>query len=428
MAVIRRHRTSFWGSIRDAPRDWLMHLIEDYELFDWNRASEATSWPIALALNGIFVLLGIMRQLSSRGSEMDAIITSDRTYRAPKVGRASTKAADTGSTWARFLLMLQVLLFLVSVGNAWVFVSTRRAYQMRMKDEDSNLLTSSCRRVYVGTRRPQWAQKWWGWVLWMLWKWIARVDDKIQGEIWELTLWTPTTFSRNLFCWYSPVQLMLLAFMNGSNWYYILPLAAAIATQCTFLVFAYTTMVKDKQILFGEVYNEYNQKFVNPRVFAPKMDAATWTLEDWAHDRRSGEYMSGGMGADRGSRYLSGRRSNSSVASEYYDPLGYMPNEVHFERPPYRRSGRSSRSTRDTGISAVPEPYVSNRMSSGQGKLRGILKDTSKRTSDYADAEDTFSTRFQQQNIDPSASFTVRDRTKRRQKMDLQAARNNPPY
>ncbi|KAJ2853106.1 hypothetical protein FB639_006596, partial [Coemansia asiatica] len=277
---------------------------------------------------------------------------------------------------------------------------------MRMKDEDTSLLTSNCRRVSVGTRRPGWAKRWWGWGFWMLWKWVAGIDDQIQGEIWELALWMPSTFNRNLFCWYSPVQLLILSFMNGTNWFYIIPLAAAVACQCTYLVFAYTTMVKDKQILFGEVYNEYNQKFVNPRVFAAKRDAATSTMEDWSYARRSGEHI-GMMPVDRGSRYLSSRRSNVSVGSEYYDSLGYLPSDMHFERPVHRRSARSSRSstrTRDSGTSTVPDPFVSRKAGFGSGRVKGILKDPKRTSSDYVDAEDNFGWNYQQQqNIDPSA-------------------------
>ncbi|KAJ2706997.1 hypothetical protein FB645_001138 [Coemansia sp. IMI 203386] len=432
MAVLRRRRTSLWDSIREAPRDWLMQIVEDYELVDWNKASEATSWPIALILNGLYVLTSMVRQISSQPVYLDAIVPDGRKYRAPKVTMESRNFAGSKRTWSSILLLLQFALFMVSVANAWRYSSSRRIYQMRMKDEDTSLLTSNCRRVSVGTRRPGWANRWWGWGLWALWKWVAGFDDKIQGEIWELALWMPSTFSRNLFCWYSPVQLLILSFMNGSNWYYILPLAAAVACQCTYLVFAYTTMVKDKQILFGEVYNEYNQKFVNPRVFAPKRDAATSTMEDWSYARRSGEYM-GRMPMDRGSRYLSNRRSNASVVSEYHDPVGYYPggNDMHFDGPMYRRSTRSSRSstrTRDSGTSTIPDPFVSRKVVAGTGRLRSILKDPKRQSSDYIDAEDEFDLNYQQQNVDPSGSYNIRDRSRRRQKLEFEPTRLQPPY
>ncbi|KAJ1886361.1 hypothetical protein LPJ66_009667, partial [Kickxella alabastrina] len=142
MVVLRKQRGTFWGSIREAPRDWLMHLAEDYELMDWNKISEATSWPIALALNGIFVLVSTARRLSSQSGDMDVIISTDRNYRRQKV----PANVGTGSTWAGFLVFVQLFFFTLSMANAWQFFYTRRTYQMRMKEEDTSLLTSNCRR------------------------------------------------------------------------------------------------------------------------------------------------------------------------------------------------------------------------------------------------------------------------------------------
>ncbi|KAJ1962948.1 hypothetical protein GGI12_002340 [Dipsacomyces acuminosporus] len=224
-----------------------------------------------------------------------------------------------------------------------------------MKDADARSLSSSCRRVTLGTRRPQWAHSLWGRLLWMLWKWIARVDDKIEGEIWELSMWTPNTFSRNLFCWCSPVQLLILSFMDGSNWYYILPLSAAVATQCTFLVVTYATLVKDKQLLFSEVYNEYNQKFVHPRVFVPKRDAATSTLEDWIEARKdAAANTDSNIAAARAWRI--GRvheRRATTMATQEIDPRGYLPNDA--AEPVSREHRREMGRSKD-----VPPPITSN--------------------------------------------------------------------
>ncbi|KAJ1903192.1 hypothetical protein LPJ81_003186, partial [Coemansia sp. IMI 209127] len=348
MPVLRKQRTSLWNYLREAPRDWFLSLSEDYELVDWNKVSEATSWPCALGLNVLFILVTTARQLGSRGNDLDAIVDADHGYRANKGSQAagtwgdidghdSTYGARMGSLWSSFLLFLHTVLILASVGNAWVLFSSRRTYQLRPKDESTIASTPNCRRVALGTRRPKWADSLWGWPLWMLWKWITQLDDQIQGEIWELSLWEPPIFSRNLFCWYSPMQILVMSFMSGSNWYYILPLAAAVGAQSSFIVRQYSVLVKDKQILFGEVYNEYNEKFVHPRVFASKKDVGTSTMEDWALARKASIIF--GIG-----RYGSGidNRLNKRRAS-----------------PPRRHT--ASVSTRDTHAreSLPPNPYDS---------------------------------------------------------------------
>ncbi|KAJ1996215.1 hypothetical protein GGI25_002205 [Coemansia spiralis] len=345
MAILRRQRATFWEYLREAPRDWFLSLAEDYELIDWNKISEATSWPCALALNALFVLVSAARQFSARGSDLDAIVDADRRYRGDKIGHSgdwndtngSRYGTDQESIWTSFLLFLQSLLLLVSIGNAWLLYSARRTYQLRPKDSTSIPSTPNCRRVALGTRRPQWARSLWGRLVWMLWKWVARVDDQIQGEVWELSLWTPSTFSRNLFCWYSPVQLLVMSFMDGSNWYYILPLAAAVAVQCSFVVREYSVLVKDKQILFGEVYNEYNDKFVHPRVFPSTRDVGTSTMEDWSLARKASIMF--GIGGhrgpmDRNSRRLSPpiRRHTANVAAREIYPREYLPHDLYTSR------------------------------------------------------------------------------------------------
>ncbi|KAJ2161234.1 hypothetical protein GGF46_001662 [Coemansia sp. RSA 552] len=290
MAIVRRAQTSFWDTVREAPRDWLLHLVEDYELIDWNRVAEATSWPCALALNALFVVVSLARYFSASTSNLDVLVDLDSRHRL-RPGSAQQwgveQGPDGGSSWAGVLLSVQVLLYLASIANTWLLFSSRRTYQLLTKEASTAAPSSSCRRVALGTRRPRWAHSLWGRVLWAVWRWVARVDDQIQGEVWELSLWTPPTFSRNLLCWYSPAQLLVMSFMDGSNWFYILPLAAAVAAQCMFIVLAYSKLVKDKQILFGEMYDEYNEKFVNPRVFAPTAEAATSTMEDWAYARQA---------------------------------------------------------------------------------------------------------------------------------------------
>ncbi|KAJ2471439.1 hypothetical protein GGI02_002267 [Coemansia sp. RSA 2322] len=225
-------------------------------------------------------------------------------------------------------------------------------------------VTSNCRRVALGTRRPRWAARWWGWAVWWAWKRALGIDDSVQGEVWELSVWTPPEFARNLFCWFSPVQLVTLSFMNGSNWYYILPMAAAVAGQCTVLVLAYATMAKDRQILYGEMHNEYNETFVNPRVFAPKRDAGTSTMQDWAQEHRRG------LAAHHGAGW-------SAAMDQHRAPAA-----------------------------AVPAPYASDRVGGRRHEARRTTMLTSiggSRAADDAKSRDLYghSSRYSQ-NIDPA--------------------------
>ncbi|KAF9110747.1 hypothetical protein BGX27_005922 [Mortierella sp. AM989] len=103
-----------------------------------------------------------------------------------------------------------------------------------------------------------------------------------KRHVWEMSVWDPSILSRNLFCWYSPAQVLIMAGMNSENLHIFLPLSIIVGLQVHFLISVYQSYVKDKQILFGEVNREYNAKFVYPRIFVRKFDKQVSTEPDLA--------------------------------------------------------------------------------------------------------------------------------------------------
>ncbi|KAF9577334.1 hypothetical protein BGW38_007511 [Lunasporangiospora selenospora] len=72
-----------------------------------------------------------------------------------------------------------------------------------------------------------------------------------------------------------------MAGMDGDNFHIFLPISIVVAIQVYILVSVYQSYVKDKQTLFGEVYREYDAKFVNPRIFVRKLDKGVSTETDF---------------------------------------------------------------------------------------------------------------------------------------------------
>ncbi|KAF9981128.1 hypothetical protein BGZ75_007611 [Mortierella antarctica] len=105
-----------------------------------------------------------------------------------------------------------------------------------------------------------------------------------KRQIWELSVWNPSILCRNLFCWYSPAQVLIMAGLNSDNFHIFLPLSVMVAIQVYILVSVYQSYVKDKQIIFGEVCREYNTKFVYPKVFVRKFDKQVSTGTDTCTD------------------------------------------------------------------------------------------------------------------------------------------------
>ncbi|CAG8497859.1 3386_t:CDS:2 [Ambispora gerdemannii] len=96
-------------------------------------------------------------------------------------------------------------------------------------------------------------------------------QPETSDQIWVLRTWEPRRYFLRCFCWFSPAQLLMYHIMTPGKAIY---LSAAILTTAFFLrklVDMFDAMVQDKQVIYGQVLAEYNENFVAPRAFVPKM-------------------------------------------------------------------------------------------------------------------------------------------------------------
>ncbi|KAJ2081117.1 hypothetical protein H4R24_002588 [Coemansia sp. RSA 988] len=185
-----------------------------------------------------------------------------------------------------------------------------------------------------------------------------------------------------------------------------------VAAQCTFVVFAYSTLVKDKQILFGEVHNEYNQKFVYPNVFAPKEDAATSTLDDWMLDRGASRIPASSNSDIDHMQFGQTMRDNASwrratpFAAEDVDSGEQLPREKYRRVPHFRGQTKDS--------PPVPAPYVRTnnlgRSAVPQHASAQVNKPYGFQDSHMVDSG------YRQPYAEPSGTHRVRDRSSRRRR------------
>ncbi|ORX92574.1 hypothetical protein K493DRAFT_316504 [Basidiobolus meristosporus CBS 931.73] len=263
--------------VKSAPQDWFLQLMEEYETFDWEGLQLALSWPTALALNGIYVLVKAIRSIDS---------TPDVSTLKPV--RDSAFIRRTRDTWLGdsvhfWLDVFEFLLIAVSLCNTAYLFSQRKTYQLMHTDpkvlglRGSSARTPNLRRTDLDYEAPLWSLRFPGKFLWPIWRRFGKGGRRANREIYEMSMWDPYVFSLNIFCWFSPPQVAIMWAMDGHNFHYFLPIAFLVGVQIQYVSNAYTTLLKDKQILFGQVYHEYNTKFVNRRVFVKKFDQCTST-------------------------------------------------------------------------------------------------------------------------------------------------------
>lgn len=97
----------------------------------------------------------------------------------------------------------------------------------------------------------------------------------IEKKIWQLKVWSPTKFPLYLFISFNPVTLMILKFLSLTTsilklFIIVIPSVSALNY---LLISNFLTLINDKQILYQEMFGEYNDKFVKPKTSTLKKNA-----------------------------------------------------------------------------------------------------------------------------------------------------------
>ncbi|KAH8833620.1 hypothetical protein DL96DRAFT_1703270 [Flagelloscypha sp. PMI_526] len=93
----------------------------------------------------------------------------------------------------------------------------------------------------------------------------------------QLEVWTPGEFETTLFCVYSPAHCLMWMATNSSNWMMMFIVMGVVGVQIHTVSLSFRALLKDKEIIASQVMNEYNYKFVNPRVNPIRKDASVMT-------------------------------------------------------------------------------------------------------------------------------------------------------
>ncbi|KAI0093526.1 hypothetical protein BDY19DRAFT_861168, partial [Irpex rosettiformis] len=208
------------------------------------------------------------------------------------------------SSWFDWTLPVSILLILISVGNAFrLFTRTRMYYltlaadpvssphakfisrentpQKEVEDPSPSSSSSSSRAALAVT------------IIKHLWhaftislhfllnmtppkdRQTTRVGntDRVQ----QLQVWTPGELEMVLFSIYSPVHALLWIAFTSANWIIMTAIMGAVSMHIRALIQSFEALQKDRAIISAEVFHEYDEKFVIPRVNPIRKDAATMT-------------------------------------------------------------------------------------------------------------------------------------------------------
>lgn len=99
-------------------------------------------------------------------------------------------------------------------------------------------------------------------------------ENLVEKNIYQLNVWNPSVFPLYLSTCFSPITLFMVSLLaNEISYWRLLILITVISVSHYFVITQrFLVLLNDKQILFQEMFQEYNDKFVTPKINILKKD------------------------------------------------------------------------------------------------------------------------------------------------------------
>ncbi|KAL7814228.1 hypothetical protein V8C44DRAFT_39824 [Trichoderma aethiopicum] len=261
-------RRSLWERITSMlnPMDFLLWLSEELETRDWD--SKLVGTQLGLGMNLAFLVARANSGASSEWSDGD--IFGDE--------------ANSGLlSYVTFPIVWGLVLF--SFVNAAYAMTRTRKYRLFEANIEQAPSTPSARRVQLQSSPATTSSP------------LRYLTDRITSDsaesrahpdkkrdVWELAVWDPLPISLRLVCLFSPghvlAYLMFLPLepldpQPSVTVFNTIVLQVVLSGQMLFLSSRFAQQAKDNAIIQKEVMNEYNTKFVHPRLHPVVRDVGT---------------------------------------------------------------------------------------------------------------------------------------------------------
>ncbi|RFU73148.1 hypothetical protein TARUN_9113 [Trichoderma arundinaceum] len=246
--------------------DFLLWLSEELETRDWD--SKLAGTQLGLGMNLVFLLARANSGSSSSSSDSDIF---------------GDEAKPSLLSYVTYPIVWGLVLF-SCVNAAYAFTRTRK-YRMFEANIDQPLSTPSARRVQVQSSPMSSSSP------------LRYIADKItlgsaesrahpdkKRDVWELAVWDPLPMSLRLVCLFSPGHVLAyLLFLPlapldpqpSVTVFNTIVMQVVLSGQMLFLSSRFAQQAKDNAIIQREVMNEYNTKFVHPRLHPVVRDVGT---------------------------------------------------------------------------------------------------------------------------------------------------------
>lgn len=259
--------------------DWNLWLREEIESRGWDQLEKGWAVPIGIVLNLVFL---IARANAGRKSRSYDDVFGD--YSGPGWGAAVAWSLTTSLT-------------ILCAINTFYTLFRQRTYRLFEADVSVAPQTPSARRVKLDSPLMSsplrfitsiWGSETAG----------SRAYPNKNEDVWEIAVWDPLPVSLGLFCYFSPVHVILywmsLPTLTADpspsmTVFRTIALALLISFQLSFMSSRFSQQAKDAALISKEVLHEYDTKYVKPNTRPLYRDVGTQFTEAASHSRARDE-------------------------------------------------------------------------------------------------------------------------------------------
>ncbi|CAG8514690.1 769_t:CDS:2 [Acaulospora colombiana] len=234
---------SFWVRLSEV----ISELYEDLQ--DSTIWQRILGWCLAFFLN-LFLIVTRFRRGDNR---MQA---------------GSYKDVDNVEDFLASVSGAEIFLLLFSLANAVYVWARKRRYHFFQRGPSQRPEVANARLVDL--KLPYFAQN-------RIGEYVYEIRSRSGQYVWQVNVWNPDDFTLSLFCGFSPAHVGILILMNPGIWTYYVGTIALLSLQMYVNVYKFSSLVTDRQAIYGEVQREYDNKFVRPRLFVEKQNDSTQT-------------------------------------------------------------------------------------------------------------------------------------------------------
>ncbi|KAJ3171608.1 Nuclear rim protein 1 [Geranomyces variabilis] len=276
--------------VASAPADTGMYLMEQWAALDCERYFTKLSYVIAALLNAGYVFVKINR--------LERVVApADNVEDWAQEEDRELLVSSSWANWVQF-----GTLAVCAVNTIYFFMRTKKylmfnqptAPDIKTPGDNSWMIRSPHAQIVSidvtgavkdddeeGAKRISRTKRWFS-----PWAWLdaksAQQRTPIARRVWQLTTWNPSPGASVIFCWFGPIQVLVMECLDVRDWFTFFPMTYITAGVTYFLVSSFRGLLRDTQILSGQVLHEFSTDMFKLDAFPPprKFDIVTRGLRN----------------------------------------------------------------------------------------------------------------------------------------------------